>query len=345
MKVAVGILVVLVCYSMSSGGVTAETMTRVEPAQSGAGIKDAVIGSDKLFEFHEAFWANLHHFLYVEARARMATADSGREAVAQAKDDLKEISSLSNAEQTAWNAALDYYQQHLATQDLVFDDALINVSTAIARQESVPVFGDAKLDPGLVRVLNDAAPVYRKFWWPRQDEANRRWYRAEQPLLEKYEEPLSRQVAAAFRAVWPSDRLPVYLCGYSNWSGAYTTNHPSRITLGTMSKANAGADGLEILFHESLHTMDDVLDSALSAEAERQHKKSPRGLGHAVIFFTAGEFTHRAIPDHIPYAESRGIWTRGDWGAYKRILDAAWLPYLDGKTSFEEAIKSIVSMT
>jgi hypothetical protein len=90
--------------------------------------------------------------------------------------------------------------------------------------------------------------------------------------------------------------------------------------------------------------MDDKLDAALSSEAKRQRKTIPRLLPHALIFYTAGWTTQRAIPDHVPYAESNGIWERGDWGTYKRILDAAWRPYLDGKVSFDEAIRNVAGM-
>lgn len=305
---------------------------------------DILASSSKLFEFHDAFWSNLHHFLYVEARARMNTPDSQRGAVTGARTELQQETSLPADKRRAWDAALDYYEHHLATQDLVFDDNLIDVTTAIDAQESVLSLDGAKLDADLVRVLSEAAPVYREYWWPRHDQANRKWLAAIQPLLEKYEATLSIQVARAFNTTWPADRLNVYLCGYANWAGAYTTTGPSRITVSTSDSGNAGVDGLEILFHESLHTMDDKLNTALDAEAKRQHKTVPRLLPHAIIFFTAGWVTQHAIPDHTPYAESIGIWKRGDWGTYKKILDTAWQPYLNGKANFDDAIRDIAGM-
>ncbi|HEY6328234.1 MAG TPA: hypothetical protein VI756_02780 [Blastocatellia bacterium] len=300
------------------------------------------MSSSKLFEFHDAFWSNLHHFLYVEARAQMNTPDSQRGAVAGAKNELQQETGLPGDKRRAWDAALEYYQHHLATRDLVFDDSLIDVTTAIDSQESSPSLNGAKLDPALMRVLTDAAPVYRQYWWPRHDQANRKWLSDMQPLLDKYESTLSSELARAFNTTWPADRLPVYLCGYGNWAGAYTTTGPSRITIGTTDPGNTGGDGLETLFHESLHTMDDKLDSALDSEAKQQHKTIPRLLPHALIFYTAGWVTQHAIPDHTPYAESNGIWKRGDWGTFKKILDAAWQPYLNGNVTFDQAIRSII---
>lgn len=52
--------------------------------------------SAKLFEFHNAFWVNLHHFLYAQARARLNTPDSRRRAVAGVRAEIAEESKLSS---------------------------------------------------------------------------------------------------------------------------------------------------------------------------------------------------------------------------------------------------------
>ena len=66
--------------------------------------------TSKLFEFHSAFWINLHHVLYVQARARMQTPDSTRPSVVKARDDLAMLHHLDAAQRRVWEAALDYYE-------------------------------------------------------------------------------------------------------------------------------------------------------------------------------------------------------------------------------------------
>jgi len=45
------------------------------PIASGQEI-ESVYGPLPVFEFHSSFWVNLHHFLYHEARARLAATDT-----------------------------------------------------------------------------------------------------------------------------------------------------------------------------------------------------------------------------------------------------------------------------
>ena len=129
--------------------------------------------TSRFFEFHSAFWVNLHHFLYAQARARMNTPDSRRRAVAGVRADMAEESNLPPVQRRNWDAALDYYERELAPLDLIFDDRLVAITNSIAAQESAPSLQSSGLDPALVHALESAAPAYRSLWWPRHDRANR----------------------------------------------------------------------------------------------------------------------------------------------------------------------------
>ena len=79
------------CGSLAILALTVFTLAGLPPAPAARDISESIVPTkSKLFEFHSAFWVNLHHFLYVQARARMKTADSSRVAVAQAKNDLED---------------------------------------------------------------------------------------------------------------------------------------------------------------------------------------------------------------------------------------------------------------
>ena len=81
--------------------------------------------------------------------------------------------------------ALDYYEVHFASLDLVFDASLIATTNRIAALEDHPSLGRPGLDPALVQVLEAAAPPYQAVWWPQHDTANRAWVDAIDPLLHK----------------------------------------------------------------------------------------------------------------------------------------------------------------
>lgn len=325
-----------ILFLLLSARVSAQSQTAVRSSRS------AVTSGSKLFHFHSAFWINLHHFLYVQARARMNTADSRRASVAKARDDLEKLTELNANQRSSWEAALEYYQRNLASRDLVFDDSLIAVTNELAASESKPSLKSSGLDPKLQDVLMTAAPVYRAVWWPAHDRANRAWVAAMIPLLGKYGSALSEQVSRAFQISWPTKGFRVDVCAYSNWAGAYTTASPAHITFASTSPQLQDANGLETLFHEPVHVFDEQLDAALQRQAAAQGKSVPRQLSHAMIFYTAGELTRRAIPDHVPYAKAYGIWKAEPWNKYLKALDANWLPHLDGKIDFDESLKRLV---
>src|SRR5499427_7407327 len=81
-----------------------------------------------VFEFHSGFWVNLHHFLYHEARARVAK--NSRDGNAKPTGPVLKPSpgsapSLSAAEQRAWDRAMAYYSTEYAQKDLAVNLDLV----------------------------------------------------------------------------------------------------------------------------------------------------------------------------------------------------------------------------
>src|SRR3974390_2246516 len=81
-----------------------------------------------VFEFHSGFWVNLHHFLYHEARARVAKSsrDTGPKPSGPVlKPSPGSVPSLSAAEQKAWDRAMLYYSTEYAQKDLAVNLDLV----------------------------------------------------------------------------------------------------------------------------------------------------------------------------------------------------------------------------
>lgn len=192
-------------------------------------------------------------------------------------------------------------------------------------------------------MLEAAAPAYRAVWWPRHDAGNRAWIAAMTPLVAAHGAAMSRELARIFRIAWSDFLIRVDASAYANWSGAYTTNYPDRITIATTAPENSGTSGLETLFHESLHTLDDSVRAALSAAAARHGKRVPPDLVHAIIFYTAGEVTRREMPGYEPYAKRLGIWERGGFPKELPLLEESWQPWIEGRSTFEAAVDGIVA--
>ena len=297
----------------------------------------------RLFEFHSDFWVNLHHFLYVTARAR-AGLDATRTAVTSALSDTAGFGTLSRAQQDAWNRALVYYGRAVASRDILFDSSLVDVNDRLAEVETATtVGGAANLDPEIAAALDRAAPVYRALWWPRHDASNRRWTARAVAVLAEHGDAAARAEAAVFHHPWPWTPVRVDVSAYANWAGAYTTENPSHVNVrSTDTPPNDGATIFETLFHEVLHTMDDSLFAVLRTSFRASGKRWPRDPTHLFIFYTAGEVTRRLFPGHVPFAEQVGMWTRNpDFARMLPLLRAHWQPRLDGRGSLEEAMRRI----
>ncbi len=296
----------------------------------------------KLFAMQSNFWVNLHHFLYVSARARRGF-DATRPAVTNALVDTVGFGALPESLRADWEEAVAHYGRAVAERDILFDSALVVVNVALSRLTGESL-GATRLDTDLARALDRAAPVYRRLWWPRHDAANRRWMAAVQPLLVQHGDSAAAWEARAFGVTWPNEPVPVDVTAYANWAGAYTTEGPSHVTISSLNADNQRTAAFETLFHEVLHTMDRPLFERYRSAAREQGKRMLRNPTHPFIFYTAGEVSRRLFPGHVPYAEAVGLWQRAqDLGAMRPLLQRHWQPWLDGQITLDEALRRIAA--
>jgi hypothetical protein len=296
-----------------------------------------------LFAMQSNFWVNLHHFLYVTARARRGF-DANRPVVTNVLGDTVGLGALRSLKRADWDAALDYYTRALAERDILFDSALVVVNVALSHATGTESLGAAGLDADLTRALERAAPAYRDVWWTRHDAANRQWIAAVRPLLAQHGDSAAAWEARAFGVAWEKTPVPVDVTAYANWAGAYTTEGPSHVTISSLNAENAGTAAFETLFHEVLHTMDRPLFEQYRTSARAQGKRMLRNPTHPFIFYTAGEVTRRLFPGHVPFAESGGLWARSpDLGTMRPLRLRHWQPWLDGQIRLEEALRRIAA--
>ena len=148
---------------------------------------------------------------------------------------------------------------------------------------------------------------------------------------------------------WPTAPLRVDVCYYVPQIGhAYTTDGPPpHTTFSSSGTQLQGLSGFETLFHEASHSFASTMTDALFAECGAE-KKQCGDLWHVVLFYTAGVETRRALPsadqaNFTPYAYRYGLYDRGDYPRYRRVLETDWQAYLDGKIDFANAIRLMVA--
>jgi hypothetical protein len=298
-----------------------------------------------LFVFHtDEFWLNLHHFLYVLARAQNKEKDASREAVATAPADQgRGLAKLNAKEQEAWQNAVAWYAAAPAKKDIVFDDQLSAITNALVTAADANSLSGSTVDPAFINILESVGPIYRKAWWKQHRESNRHWQQTIQALVDRHGAPVLAFVTNAYKLQWPRTGFHVHVSGYANWAGAYSTKG-NLLVLASQDASVQGSYGLETIFHEGMHQWDDQVFEALRAAAIRINKRFPPGLSHSLIFFTAGEAVRRVIPDHVPYAERFGIWQRG-MEPFKVPLEETWKRYLDGHGTRDEAFEELIKRT
>ena len=297
------------------------------------------------FVFHSGFWINLHHFLYEQAAERKQSGSSGSAAGA-----VTSMSQLSPEQQQLWNAALDYYTRTMIKADLLQDRDMVTINDILS--EAAPDLSKSGLKDDLRRVLENIAPVYRARWWPQHDKANRFWIALAIPMVKQFGETLISQLTTAYKGKWPVAPIRVDVVEYANWAGGYTTVDPDNhvhTTICSIESDYQGFAALEMLFHEASHSMvsprNGAVAQAITRECQAKNKPIPNGLWHAIIFYTAGEFTKRNLREHgvsnyIP-AGYRGLYARA-WPNLQRPLELYWQPYLDGTVDFDKAISNLI---
>jgi hypothetical protein len=290
--------------------------------------------------FYSAFWPNLHHTLYVAAWDRRPSTTGGRRLAGKLPEPL--TGNLTPEERTAWDAAVTYYDRELASRDLLFDNRMAgSVRRAMIAGGEL---GEG-LDPAHRDALERAAPVYRKYWWPSHDRANRDWIADVAPRTKEIAPEVTARLAALYQTPWFTDPVRVDIVRAGNWQGAYTLNRPTHVTIAAGDTDATGWEGVDVVFHEVSHTLVLRIQQMIEDEARATGKK-PGTLWHALQFVMSGEVVREALAarkiEFVSYVYRTGLIDRA-WGTFRGPLEREWMPYIHGKISLEEAIKRLVA--
>ncbi|MGZ7078684.1 MAG: hypothetical protein ACXVJT_04635 [Thermoanaerobaculia bacterium] len=286
--------------------------------------------SHPLFEFHDNFWLNLHHFARVVGRGMDAPGD------------------LAPDERAAWDAAIAFYAANYSKRDLLFDDGMVAIKNELRKCDGSDTVDCAAIDPQLMATLTRIAPIYRKYWWPAHRASNEKWIAASQSLIKKYGATLSARVAAAYGVEWPPDPIPVDVTVTAGPNNAYTSSPPTHVTISSIEPTVQGPAALELLFHEPSHAWGQMLMGGIARAEKAHHTHVPDQLWHAVLFHNAGELTRRTLQEngvrgYVEYAAKYDIYRQlCGVGCGERVA-AAWDRRLDGSLSVDQAFDALVS--
>jgi hypothetical protein len=277
-------------------------------------------------------WVNLHQRLMHEALFGTPPPDG-----------------LGPGESAAWKGAVDGYRAWVGRRSPIEDAELIRVNATLAASRKLP----GGLPPPAQQALVAAAPIYERAQWPKDDAANRLWIAVAVPMLQSAAGELIAAHEEAYGVPFPKVIL-VDVTGLAWEFGGYTTGDGEAVhsTISSTDPAYQGFLALEMLMHEPSHGIVDMNSGAIGADLGRLSKalgrRPPYNLWHAILFYTSGELTRRAlfergVTDYKPFIDL-GMFDR-QFKGMQEPLETSWRAYLDHQMDRDEALKRILLAT
>jgi hypothetical protein len=289
--------------------------------------------------FHSAVLMNVHHTLFAAAWARRPEAGTAK-ALAGALPAPLDVPSAA-AEQSAWDAAIDYYDRELASRDLLFDRTMYRIKMALVAER----LSDEGVDEKLRSVLDAAVPVYRSRYWPAHDGANRAWIQQTGEKLRVVAPEVIPRLERLYGEQWFTSPVRIDVVWVGNRQGAYTTNGPTHVTISSGDPENTGWTSVETVFHEVSHTLVLPLQREL-ADALGARVREHGVLWHVIQFYLTGAAVQETLRargvEYTPYMYSTGLLDRA-WGRYRKPVEESWGPYVRGGVTRAEAIARTVA--
>lgn len=287
------------------------------------------------FAFHNAFLMNLHHFLYDSASLDGKRARPEWQHVTDA-EDLRVL-----------GEAAAFYKANYASRDLLFDEGMNQIKMALSVADGRRSADGLALPAELIALLNRAAPAYARTLWPLHEAANRRWIRQAAALDATFGAPIEESIEHLMAHPFPAQPIRidvVYQTG--TWAGAYTSEKPMQAVLPSARADYQGFAALEMLYHEAAHIgANAAIIAAIDANLKARGRPADTGLWHAVHFYTVGHAVREVLGRHAiayqPYGQRNGVYARG-FAAFMPAIETAWLPWLQGHTSFATGASEMV---
>lgn len=294
---------------------------------------------NQVFVFQDNLWVNLHHFLRVEAWRR-----------GHGRPLQLPLAELSSDEKTAWESALDAYQD-LAKRPFIFDETLNRMDNALAMQTASTLAATDSVDPKFIAALNQAAPIYRAHWWNQVHSENENWLTTHASPILSYASAVRAEIGRVFGVKPPDEPILVDVVNDVGPYLAYTLGGPNGFSGHTFisPEVNANVDvALDTILHEISHTMDDQIIAVIETEASRQHVKIPSDMWHAMTLYTTYQLVRHELgrsddSTYAPHAAFANMFKDGNWPAIFSDLQANWQPYLDGHGNLSEALATVVA--
>lgn len=292
----------------------------------------AAAGMDR-WTLQSNFWVSLHETLLHATQIGPVPEPAG----------------MTDADRGVWQDALEFYESEFAGRSALRDEEMMGMGWELSCSTEAEL--STNLPEELTQALQRVAPVYRTYYWPLHGRAARLWIAVGEALLAETADELIKGHEQAYGVPFV-ERIRVDVTPYAGRFGGYTIEWfgQAHTRVSCFDEGQQGFASLEILFHEPSHAIVGpsfgVIGPQIQEIETRLGVKTPPSLWHAVLFYTSGELTRRALARRgVTYEPLvTAMWA----GPYRQEADAVkthWLAFLDGKISRDEALELIVRQT
>jgi hypothetical protein len=251
---------------------------------------------------------------------------------------------VTREEQATWDSAIAIYDREFAARNLLFDRAMGGIKLGLVDRDDN--LTGAPFDAELKTLLLSAAPIYRKYWWPAHDAANRAWIAEASRRTEPHAAGIIAKLTSLYGVPWFTTPVHVDVVRVAQYQGAYTSVNPTpHIVVASADISYAGYGSTEMLFHESSHALIMKVETAVNAALAQSNKRAS-DLWHVVLFYVAGEVTRQQLAangiDYKQYLYSTGLFDRA-WPKFRAPVEAHVQAYIDGKITLEQMAANLAA--
>lgn len=320
------------------------TLLLAPGASLGEAPRPAPIVTTLHFAFHSDFETNLNDALIAAGLARKG----GKPELFRSGAEASCFGTLPRSARSAWDRAVDYYAEVISAARWSDREQFLVRAQLAGFAEEVKDAGDRQFVEIARSFRAAATPAYDACRWPAQDEKNRRWIADLGPRLAAGEDTIAARLEQLYRKRWSGLPIRVDVVETVDWSGANSIFRELGGGHALISNANQGPAAFEVVFHEASHLLmgrADPLRQALESAAGAAGYRLPGDLWHVVLFYTTGEAVRRVLDEGGASAYTPmlyAIFDRGTWVGYRKALESAWRPYVEGARALDAAAAGLV---
>ncbi|NER14731.1 hypothetical protein GWK08_14840 [Leptobacterium flavescens] len=261
-------------------------------------IQAGKIGESELYEFYSNFWFNMHHFFKQES---LINSVKGTSVIEKATLDK-----MTTGERSVLQAVIEYYKTELLDEDLRTSDLMSAFKQWIIGRDEERLTDIPESLRGLSEQLQNAAAVYRKYFWADHQAANKAVLEQNLDLIKGSEKRVSERLSDLTKSYWDNKKIRVDISYYAKASERnltnrpYTSLFPTHVVMNSSGKADTPrGNWLELLYHESSHHL--ILSSGgfvggtIRDISQVSGQRSPRQLWHAYLFYFSGVVTQAEL--------------------------------------------------